>query len=77
MLSGNVTVLLPADEYQFISGATAGGHITTWDGKTVQGQYDKQVNLPGDPHGDRAIRELNVDIHVLHGNITFIEEETN
>jgi phage shock protein PspC (stress-responsive transcriptional regulator) len=77
VLSGNVTVLLPADEYQHLDGATAGGHITTWDGKTVDGEYSRQVNLPGDPNGDRATRELDVDIHVLRGTITFIEEETN
>jgi phage shock protein PspC (stress-responsive transcriptional regulator) len=72
--SGNVTVVLPADEYEFLDAGTAGGHITTLDGTRVAGQYDKSITLPGDPKGEHETRVLDVDIHVLHGNITFIEE---
>jgi phage shock protein PspC (stress-responsive transcriptional regulator) len=72
--SGDVTIVLPADEYESIDAATAGGYITATDGTRVAGQYVKQINLPGDPKGERDTRQLDVDIHVLHGNITFIEQ---
>jgi phage shock protein PspC (stress-responsive transcriptional regulator) len=75
VLSGDVTVVLPADEYQYVDFATASGHITTSDGEVVDGEYARSINLPSDPHGDRITRELDVRVHVLSGNIHFVEQE--
>jgi len=75
VLSGDVTVVLPADEYQYVDFATASGHITTGDGRVVNGEYARSINLPDDPHGDKIARELDIRVHVLSGNIHFIEQE--
>jgi hypothetical protein len=73
--SGNVVVELPADEYHYISARTADGHVTTPFEANSGGAYDRQFNLPGDKNGDNAAREFGVNVHVLRGNITIIEEE--
>jgi len=72
--AGDVTVVLPPDEYEYIEAGTAGGRITTPNGARVDGAWDKSLLLPGDPKGEREARVLDVEIHVLQGNITFIEQ---
>jgi hypothetical protein len=74
VLSGNVTVTLPRDEYAYIDAATAGGHITTVAGQRVDNAYYGSVAVDGYTNDAHAIRELEIDVHALHGNITFVEQ---
>jgi phage shock protein PspC (stress-responsive transcriptional regulator) len=77
VVSGNVTVTLPADEYVHIDAGTAGGHITTATGQRVENAYNASLTVDGYRTDQHAIRELDVDIHSLHGNITFIQQGAN
>jgi phage shock protein PspC (stress-responsive transcriptional regulator) len=77
VVSGNVTVTLPADEYVHIDAGTAGGHIVTATGERVENAYNASMTVDGYRTDQHAIRELDVDIHALHGNITFVQQGAN
>lgn len=77
VVSGNVTVTLPADEYVHIDAGTAGGHIVTATGERVENAYNATTTVDGYHSDQHAIRELDVDVHSLHGNITFVQQGAN
>jgi phage shock protein PspC (stress-responsive transcriptional regulator) len=75
--TGNVTVTVPRDEYEYLSGQSASGTITAENGTRHDGGYYANINADGQTNPNKALRQLSVRVYVGSGNIRFVEAATS
>jgi phage shock protein PspC (stress-responsive transcriptional regulator) len=78
-LSGNIKVIVPADEYEYLSATALSGSITTLNGTRLPHNgspvsYSRTTSpVSGDVNQTHAARMLDVEAFAGSGNITFVK----
>jgi hypothetical protein len=71
--SGNVTVIVPAKEFESISARTGSGVITSTDGSQHRGSFSRSTFGDKPANFDQTLRQLDVSVYVGSGNVTFVQ----
>jgi len=71
--SGNVTVIVPADEFEFLSAQSGSGTITSIGHSQYRGHWNAQLHPSGAKDLADASRQLEVRVYVGSGNVTFVQ----
>jgi phage shock protein PspC (stress-responsive transcriptional regulator) len=74
--SGNVTVIVPADEFEYLSAKTGSGTVTGVDHSQYRGQWSTQLHPAGAKDLTDPSREIDVSVYAGSGNITFVQAQT-
>jgi phage shock protein PspC (stress-responsive transcriptional regulator) len=74
--SGNVTVVVPAHEFEYISAKTGSGVITSPDGTQHSGSFSSSTFGEKPANFDQTLRQLDVSVYTGSGNITFVQAPT-
>ncbi|MDQ1563431.1 MAG: hypothetical protein QOI14_382 [Actinomycetota bacterium] len=71
--SGNVTVIVPADEFEYLSARSGSGTITGVDHLQYRGRWNTELKPVDAKNLDDPSRELEVSVYVGSGNVTFVQ----